>query len=369
MSPTEAKLARLWESILGVSTIGPQGNFFDLGGHSLLAVRMVAEVEREFGKKIPLAVLFENQTVAQLARLLQRQDEEVPPSRWPVLVPIQPRGTRRPLFCVSTFNVNALGYVALARNLGQDQPVYGLQSRYRTETDSPYQRHEFEKLAREYITAMRQVAPHGPYYLCGMCEGAQIAFEMVRFLHEEGETVALLGILDAWPIENTRRYYLYQVDAYRLRLKSRWKSLLKAGSARERAAFLGEQVRKGVSTLAGRVTGAIARPEILPATAQQRLSIDAEFKRRYWPGPDFVPPTVPCKIYLFRIPEQPYWRIDDPACGWASRTTVGVEIHSIPGDHETILREPHVRVLAEKLNACLLRTGVSRDSGERASAP
>ena len=69
--------------------------------------------------------------------------------------------------------------------------------------------------------------------------------------------------------------------------------------------------------------------------------------------------VIACKIFLFRIRDQPYWRIKDEACGWGSRTSEGVEIHMIAGDHDIILREPYVRVLAEKLNACLLRMGVS----------
>ena len=55
---------------------------------------------------------------------------------------------------------------------------------------------------------MKEVQPHGPYNLVGMCEGALISFEMARMLRAAGEKVDLLGMIDAWPIENTRRYYL-----------------------------------------------------------------------------------------------------------------------------------------------------------------
>jgi amino acid adenylation domain-containing protein len=357
-SPVEAKLASIWEAILGVKNISSRDNFFELGGHSMLAVRMVAEVEREFGKKIPLALLFENQTLEQLSRLLQI--EGVTPEPWPVLIAIQPRGTRQPLFCVSTFNVNALGYVALARNLGQDQPVYGLQSQYRKETGQPYQRHEFEARAREYIAAMKKVAPHGPYYLCGMCEGAHIAFEMARLLHEEGETIGLLGILDAWPIENTRRLYMTHIEGYRSRFEKRWRRLQKFGGPRKQAIYLAQRLRERVTSFFDRIAIDLSPSQELDLATREQRAFVLELRRRYWPGPDFVPPTVQCPIYLFRLPTQPYWRIQDPECGWGSRTTVGVEIHTIAGEHETILREPYVRMLAEKLNSCLLRNGVAR---------
>jgi amino acid adenylation domain-containing protein len=354
--PVEARLAGIWEQILGVKNIGRRDNFFELGGHSMLAVKMVAEVEKDFGKKVALALLFENQTLEQLARLLAEPEPE--PRRWPTLIAIQPKGSRRPLFCVSTFNVNALGYVALARNLGPDQPVYGLQSRYRPEEGRPYERFEFEQLAREYIAEMKKVQPHGPYYFCGMCEGAHISFEMARILHAEGERIGLLGILDAWPIENTRSYFFTQVDAYRTQIKKRIDKLKKL-DGKERVAFVGHQARESLSRLVVRAAAVMGKPAPQGSAAAGARRTEEDFRRRYWPGPDFVPPQVACPIFLFRIRDQPYWRIRDEACGWGSRTSEGVEIHMIAGDHDIILREPHVRVLAEKLNACLLRTGVS----------
>ena len=74
-----------------------------------------------------------------------------------------------------------------------------------------------------------------------------------------------------------------------------------------------------------------------------------------WPGKDFVAPVFEGRITVFRVRRQPFSRVRDDSLGWRSRAAQGVEIHEVPGNHETLLREPHVAVLAEKLAASLRR--------------
>jgi acyl carrier protein len=64
---TEAALADLWSSVLGVSQIGMYDNFFELGGHSLLAAQLISRVREAFQVDVPLRRVFENPTVAGLA--------------------------------------------------------------------------------------------------------------------------------------------------------------------------------------------------------------------------------------------------------------------------------------------------------------
>lgn len=66
---TEAKLAELWRSLLGVETVSVSDNFFDLGGHSLQAVRLVAKIEEQTGCRLTPALL-RFQTLRQLATAL-----------------------------------------------------------------------------------------------------------------------------------------------------------------------------------------------------------------------------------------------------------------------------------------------------------
>jgi hypothetical protein len=169
-----------------------EDNFFELGGHSLLAVRLMAEIEKEFGQRIPLVSLFQSATIEGLTAILQQGVSSI---SWPIVVELQ-RGVSKPGFFVSHPGVNALGYRSLANYLEPDQSVYGLQAQYPEDLQGEHSNTAVDGLAMEYLEAIRAVQPHGPYQLAGMCRGAHIAFEMARRLENQGESVTLVGIFD-----------------------------------------------------------------------------------------------------------------------------------------------------------------------------
>jgi amino acid adenylation domain-containing protein len=122
----EAKLVRFWETILDIRPIGIHDNFLDLGGHSLLAVRLLAEIEKEFNKRIPLSNLFERPTIEHLASLIR---QTTPLTSQSSLVAIQPRGAKSPFFCVHELFGDVLFYMTLARRFVEDRTFYALYSR------------------------------------------------------------------------------------------------------------------------------------------------------------------------------------------------------------------------------------------------
>lgn len=68
---TEARLAALWRTALGVERIGRQDDFFLLGGHSMKAAKLTAAVYREFGVNLPLERVFRHGTLAELASWIE----------------------------------------------------------------------------------------------------------------------------------------------------------------------------------------------------------------------------------------------------------------------------------------------------------
>ncbi|GJG89251.1 hypothetical protein tb265_44320 [Gemmatimonadetes bacterium T265] len=70
-TPTEERLAAVWEEVLQRRPVGVHDNFFDLGGHSLVALRMTNRVHEAFAMRPPLTAVFDRPTVAQLAELLE----------------------------------------------------------------------------------------------------------------------------------------------------------------------------------------------------------------------------------------------------------------------------------------------------------
>jgi amino acid adenylation domain-containing protein len=329
----EELLVHIWEKLLGVKPIGIQDNFFDLGGHSLLAVRLVSDIEKEVGQRIPLVSFFQGATIEYLAGLLRQDPNSV---SWPTLVEIQTGGTKPPLFCVSTPNLNALGYRSLARHLGPDQPVFGLQAQYPEDLEGEHSPAAVDHLATEYLEALRAVRPSGPYQFVGLCRGAHIAYEMARRLEQDGQEVVFVGILDTWVLENTYNRFLY-LEHYTGRLRS----------------FLREILSEQLSFLTRRAGNAK-----LPERPTRVTTESVTTKRRnprsvYFPGPDFVPKDYNGRITVFRVQRQPLNRIRDRQLGWGRLARGGVDVHIVPGGHVTFLQEPYVRQLAEEIKKCL----------------
>jgi thioesterase domain-containing protein/acyl carrier protein len=328
----ERRLVHVFEKVLGVQSIGIRDNFFDLGGHSLLAVRLVAEIEKEFGQRLPLVSFFEGANVEYLASLL-RQD--VQSREWPTLIEIQGGGESVPLFCVSMPNVNALGYLTLARYLGRNQPVFGLQAQYPEDLEGEHSQEAVDQMATEYLKELRAVRPKGPYQFVGLCRGAHIAYEMARRLEQEGEQVALVGILDTWVVENT-----YNVFFYLEHYAKRFLTLTRLGF-KYQLQFIRKKARGALTT--------IGRSE-----AKRKRNPIHEV---YFPGPGFEPRTYKGRIAVFRARKQPRQRIRDVSLGWGKLALGGVDVYFIPGGHTSVLKEPFVEGLATELKKCLLANG------------
>ncbi|MCA2629774.1 MAG: MicD protein [Microcystis sp. M069S2] len=189
----ELQLAQIWSEILGINDIGIQENFFELGGHSLLAVSLINRIEQKLDKRLPLTSLFQNGTIASLAKLLAQETTQ--PASSP-LIAIQSQGDKTPFFAVHPIGGNVLCYADLARNLGTEQPFYGLQALGLSELEKTVA--SIEEMAMIYIEAIQTVQASGPYYLGGWSMGGVIAFEIAQQLLTQGQEVALLALIDSY---------------------------------------------------------------------------------------------------------------------------------------------------------------------------
>jgi thioesterase domain-containing protein/acyl carrier protein len=196
----EVQLTALWQQVLEVQEIGVHDNFFDLGGHSLKAAQLFFQLETVFEKHLPLATLFQAPTIAELAEVLTRANWTPP---WQSLVAIQPSGSATPIFMVPGVGGHVLVFARLAKLMGSEQPIYGLQARGLDGSEAPFT--SVPEMASHYVHAIRQVQPEGPYLMAGVCTGGLIVYEMAQQLAAEGET-ATIFMLDTWHPDTYARH-------------------------------------------------------------------------------------------------------------------------------------------------------------------
>ena len=338
----ELQLTSLWEEVLGIRPIGVTDNFFELGGHSLAAVRLFSLIEKTLGKKVPLATVFQGATVEHLAKILH-QDAKVPLHS--SLVAIQPGGNRRPLFLIHPAGGHVFPYVHLAHHLGSNQPSYGLQARGLEEGQEPHSR--IEDMAAYYIEALQTVQPWGPYLLGGWSMGGIVALEMAQQLQAQGQTVALLALLDTRIPTADEELDDEDFDARLLIDFVRYFGLsldLRDSLARLPKHELLERVlehAKRAGLMPSDIEVSQARPFIELCKADFRAT--QNYVLHHYPG----------RITLFKAGQELAGTSSDPTLGWSEWAAGGVDVHVVPGNHATMVYKPHVEVLAAELAFCL----------------
>jgi amino acid adenylation domain-containing protein len=340
----EKQLVALWEQSLGVDKVGLGDNFFELGGHSLLAVRLIEQIKEQFGQKLPVATLFRHPTLEDLATLLRQKSTA---SDSP-LVPIQPHGSKPPLFVVHPAEGNVLCYADLARVLSSGQPLYGFQAAA-PGGDQPPAR--VEDMAAAYIALMRTVQPDGPYFLGAWSTGGLIAFEMAQQLLGLGQEVAFLGLIDTHLPSPDRKPP--KIDPAKRMYEFAQEKGLDLGTED----FLKLPPEEQLTRFLERARAANVFPPGLGEEQIHRLyrRSSRTFQTQIGALQQYVARPYPNRISLFRATESQREGAGDPdpKLGWDK--LADVDVFQIPGTHETMIREPHVHVLAGQLTQCLAR--------------
>lgn len=359
----ERTLVGFWEELLGVNQVGVEDSFFDLGGHSLIAVRLFAMVKKAYRVEFPISVLFEAPTIALCAAMIRERigdtdtgdaaasgtppTSSAPKRRFTHLVAMHDGegGERTPFFLVAGMFGNVLNLRHLARLIGVGRPFYGLQARGLYGDQKPHD--TLVEAATDCIAEMRQVQPHGPYLLGGFSGGGITAYEIARQLEAAGEKVSLLVLLDT-PLP--MRPALTRPDKLLIKLAD-----LRQGGLR----FLKEWVQRRIAWELQRRRGGAAPT----ASAHQLHNAEIEtafraalpaYPLRSWEGP----------AVLFRPPLDRHWKVTGGR--WVSeareyvfddndwtRYMPALRVVEVPGNHDSMVLEPNVRVLASHIKNCI----------------
>lgn len=316
-------LERLWARALGQPPASDSAHFYQLAGESLVALTMISQLRKQSGIVVSLAEFSREPTFGHLVELAERNRPKTAAARPPVNAVRLREGAGRPLFLAADAVGTALSYQALADRLDADRPVYGL------EPDQAAGGHRsVEQTASQHVEAVLGLQPEGPYTLGGWSFGSVVAHEMARQLVARGEVVDVLLCIDAFM--PGRRGVPIGLDAEFLYSHAYFQmaGVLNLGE-------VGRQMRRN--------------------PALRKLFLD---KARVLAP--YRPRAVDCPAVVFKV------GVDTRG---ARRLTSrlaplygGVRVLPVPGNHWSVLTEPHVHRLAEDLLTTL--PGVAPERNE-----
>jgi len=336
-------------------------NLMDLGLDSLMAIEFRNWLKSSLGYPLRSTLLFEHPTIAALVDYLFQEvltleglEKTQNDSYHSTLVPIQPHGNKPAFFCVSGIFGNVFDLYQLARYLGTEQPFYGLRALGIDEDIAPY--NQMKEIAAHHLKALQTVQPQGPYFIGGYSFGGKVAFEMAQQLQQQGHEVSLLVIMD-----------IHVTVPEKEKDVSQWSD---AQVITEFAKIYGSALKKDLNTdTLISITGNEQLRyllERLKAVGQSLSETELKrhlsvYKANLQAAAEYVPNEIPIPIIFLRanefepnndfLPDEAT-TVADPTWGWeqVSRT---VEHQIVPGSHFTMMNEPQVQVLAERLKICI----------------
>ncbi|MGC1309099.1 MAG: amino acid adenylation domain-containing protein [Phormidesmis sp.] len=358
----EAQLVSIWQAVLNVQSIGINDDFFSLGGHSLLVMRLFNSIETTFGCSLPVTTIFECPTVEKLAVVLSRASaaDDEQSAAFKSVVLLRSGTAQPPLFLVHDADGDIGLYVNLARQFPGDRALYGIKPL--SEPNIPTVHSHIPTMAAHYLSELRQVQPHGPYLIGGLCAGGVIAFEMALQLQTAGD-VALTVLLEAPDVAAEFKVNTTVRRLQRFRQTS------------------GSSVTQTVSRLAKKIVNVVgyeAGDRIQKAKTTVRIRAFRFWQaqaEKGWILPESLFGLDVRSLYLFAeksykpktqlrgkvilikalgpaqdAADQPYREIyADENFGWGDRVAQAIKTYDVPGGHATMLSAESVAAVVDAI--------------------
>ncbi|MEM7275052.1 MAG: AMP-binding protein, partial [Actinomycetota bacterium] len=329
------ELTTMFGTALRVGGFGADDSFFDHGGHSLLAMELLLAIEDRLGRRLAAATLYDAPSPRALAARLHAGDRERERTT-SFLVPIQPEGSKPPIFAVHVLGIDCEFFRPLAARLGPDQPMYGLgQPTDDLDTVGPT---EVDDVAATYADAIDRVAPDGPVSLAAISLGGVVAYELAQQLRARGRTVRLLALFDALgpdagaAMPSIGRRMTAHLDRARM----------------DPARYLTEQADHQAKR-DRRITerASLAVRHRLGIRADHRLEVRRFIEDNVSAQAAYTFDPYPGPMLVIKAGDDPFAELQlDHGMGWRTVAVGGLAIAQSPGGHLSMMAEPNVERVA-----------------------
>ncbi len=377
------------KAVLQMDCVGVYDNLFDLGATSLKAVQICAQVKQKFEVALPVVTLFQKPTVHELYQeILTLFRKEQPSSKVHESISIQKGNSAHPIFCIAANRDIGFYFYHLMRYLDANQTVNLFKGIVEGDdkgedgadlvsntVDLAY----MEEVLPEYVKEIERLDPTGPYYLAGYCSGGHLAYNIAQRLIAKGKKVNLLALIEAF----TFKTITFKKEKMTSRLGRISRKVLAPDGGRYLAVQVYREAAQTGAKVKSVISGYLTRYLLNLSTKNRSLTEIEKFlmlifehlyQKTQWPVAQRVShfskrvnSRIVWKRFLQYLLKQPYdgkidiflaWdesreKIQDPLVGWHDLVKGGIAVHKINGDHNSVLQEPNLQMLAKEFKSCL----------------
>lgn len=370
------------EQLLQVGPLTAESRFIDLTSDVKKAFAFLRAFQRLFDFELPLSAFFDAPTIRDLAHIALTR---VTPAQSRLVLLRTGAAGMPPLFLVPGLGGVIFEMLELAKQLDYAGTIYGLAAPGLDGVDPPCTR--VARMSEENFRLAQTACLRGPYRFLGYSFGGVVAFEMARVAAGSGAEVDFLGALDSnfversWPFTVWLRHMMRRASP-----SNRKASWAAAGMSSPDQAPLPEEAMRGadrkreISGTTGpagavrnalrRVKGKIAHRYFSDPSSAAYLKADPYYIADLPPNFQRVRDASiemagsyrmgyhDCELYLFRAQSGDALSCD-PLLTWP-RVVRRVILRPVPGNHATMLRQPHVQDVAREVSRCLAEVEEAR---------
>ena len=234
-------------------------------------------------------------------------------------------------------------------NMDEEQPVYGLQAKGLNGIDDPLD--VMEEIAANYIAEIITQNPTGPYALAGYSLGGTIAYEMARQLIAMGKEVKMLAVFDTYAKQTNifDPFWKRKFGRMHLLVMQLLNSfVLLAEDPKRTLEYKSLVIKRRIIKLFWKLRGSEQKQGFFDYDNEIDVA-SAKAKRNYYQKP------LDIAVDLFKAQKRTFYMKDFDYLGWREFALKGVNVHEIPGEHNTIFAPPNDEKFAVVLQQCLDR--------------
>lgn len=326
----EEKLLKIWEETLNISPISTKDNFFEIGGDSILSIQVISKARRNDIMLSPNQ-LFEHQTITELAeRLLKPENKN---EEWNFIAQLRGGEGKNPLFCIHSGGGHVFFYGLLKKYLKKDRPIYAIQPVGLYGTQEMHR--SVEEMTNEYLKAIREIQPHGPYNILVYCFSTSVGNEMAIQLDKVGEEINIIvadTMASPWNATDSdslktritsflKRFLMNPLKSIKVALKDRiyiYQAI--------KAKYFGEVKEKQLEELKANL---------------RKISVDYTWKKH----------NGKVSLLITDKPDKSFNKFIIKS--WEKYAKGGITLYPTKGNHTTLFEEPDVEFVSEQIDKCI----------------